>query len=322
MKIYQNIKDISDSFSVLVFDCHGVLWSGDGFFDGVFDTLEYLMKQGKIIYILSNSTFRSEFVESKYKKFGLEQGKHYTKFITNGEIVHEFLKKGLLKFETSKTPKTYYNLFYPNNELFMDTRYQKVFDMKDADFVYVGIPRLHSTDVEKIEKYKNYISNFSGNKKTFFDDTNDVWYDCLSLDPFMDDIETVKHFNLPVLSINPDFTAKENGDYVTRQGSIADELRKSGIEVIEFGKPLKITFENALADVKNISNDKILMIGDSIANDIKGANNFGIKSALVLKTGFMSVDVVDNSGMIDEKKLCQIIDSSDVNCDFFIEKIS
>ena len=321
MKIFNNLLEITDKFKVLVFDANGVLWGGDNFFDGTLPLLEDLMKKGKIIYILSNSTFRAKFTIDRYEQYNLRQGVHYTKIMTNGEIVHDFLMKGLLNFKSNTEPKTYFNLFFPNDELFEGTKYKKVDDMAKADFVYIGIPRIHSTQTEMVEKFKAEIANFGDNAKTFFDNGSDVWYDCISVKPFMDTIKQVIKFKLPVLSINPDFTAKENGKFVTRQGTIANELKKAGIEVVEFGKPLKITFENALSDVKNISKDKILMIGDAIPNDIKGANNFGIKSALTIETGVTANEIFKNN-QIDTEKLQELLDKHDATCDFFIKKVA
>ncbi|MGN0929435.1 MAG: HAD hydrolase-like protein [Alphaproteobacteria bacterium] len=321
MKIFDNLLEISDNFDVFVFDANGVLWSGDNFFDGTLELLEKFMKNGKIVYILSNSTFRSKFTVDRYEQYGLKQGIHYTKIMTNGEIVHDFLMKGLLKFETKGDPKTYYNLFFPNNELFEGTKYKKVNDISKADFVYIGIPRIHSSQTDIVENFKSEISNFGENAKTFFDNGDDIWYDCISVKPFMETINQVKKLGIPALNINPDFTAKENGKFVTRQGTIADHLKKSGIEVVQFGKPLKITFENALSEVKDIAKDKILMIGDAIPNDIKGANNFGIKSALTVETGVTANEIFTNN-QIDMEKLEYLLKKYDATCDFLIKRVS
>ena len=98
-------------------------------------------------------------------------------------------------------------------------------------------------------------------------------------------------------------------------------LKKLGLEVVEFGKPLYITFENALVDVANVDKDKILMVGDAIPNDIKGANNFGIKSALTLETGVTANEIFKNN-QIDEPKLEELLQKYDATCDFFIKKVA
>ncbi|MBD5405093.1 HAD-IIA family hydrolase [bacterium] len=321
MQMYNSILDIYKSFDAFVFDANGVLWGGKDWFDGVLDTLQKLISEGKIVYIFSNSTFRADFTISQYEKYNLKRDIHYTKIITNGEIVHEFLKNKLLKFTSNPTPLKYYNLFYPNKALFENTPYKEVSDMADADFIYIGIPRIHSSQTDIIGKYSSMLNNFGGNTKTFFDKEGDVWYDCLEMTPFNEMLEGVKSLKLPVLNINPDFTAKENGAFVIRQGSIANEFLKSEIEVVQFGKPLKITFENALKDLSSISKDKILMIGDSISNDIVGANNYGIKSALVCHTGLTANEVL-NGDEVDTCKLSDLIKQNNATVDFIIKKVA
>ena len=318
MKILKNLSDVYNNFEVLVFDANGVLWNGENFFPGIFEFLSKLILSNKIVYIFSNSTFSAKFTEDKYANYGLKKGIHYTKIITNGEIVHDFLKKGLLKFSSNSNPIKYYNPFFPNNELFKNTKYKEVKDIKDADFIYIGIPRIHHSQIDIINKYSKYLNNFNTNTKTFFD-TDDIWYDTLSMEPFFEILQSIEIYNLPVLNINPDFTAKENGAFVIRQGSIAQYFKTTSAEVIQFGKPAIITFEGALNDLQHIDKSKILMIGDSIPNDIVGAKSYGIKSALVLKTGLTANEVLSNN-LIDEEKLNALFKDNNVESDFLLEQ--
>ena len=58
------------------------------------------------------------------------------------------------------------------------------------------------------------------------------------------------------------------------------------------GKPEKKFFDMAIKDME-ISKDSVLMIGDDIISDIKGAKDFGIK-AIQVKTGkFQKEDCLD-----------------------------
>lgn len=51
------INEFVDRFDVFLFDCDGVLWSGDHIFDGIVDTLEMLRSRGKkVIFVTNNST--------------------------------------------------------------------------------------------------------------------------------------------------------------------------------------------------------------------------------------------------------------------------
>ncbi|KAJ5336956.1 uncharacterized protein N7506_004978 [Penicillium brevicompactum] len=51
------IRKFLDKFDVFLFDCDGVLWSGDHLFPGTVETLELLRKNGKqVVFVTNNST--------------------------------------------------------------------------------------------------------------------------------------------------------------------------------------------------------------------------------------------------------------------------
>ncbi|EPS29554.1 4-nitrophenylphosphatase [Penicillium oxalicum] len=51
------LREFLDKFDVFLFDCDGVLWSGDHVFPGTVDTLELLRKNGKqVVFVTNNST--------------------------------------------------------------------------------------------------------------------------------------------------------------------------------------------------------------------------------------------------------------------------
>jgi ribonucleotide monophosphatase NagD (HAD superfamily) len=59
---------------------------------------------------------------------------------------------------------------------------------------------------------------------------------------------------------------------------------------VYIGKPAYASFEEAMAKFRGLgidSPEKIVMCGDTPETDIRGANNFGMDSALILETGIM-----------------------------------
>ncbi|WP_236870230.1 TIGR01459 family HAD-type hydrolase [Candidatus Bandiella numerosa] len=87
-------------------------------------------------------------------------------------------------------------------------------------------------------------------------------------------------YKIPMLCTNPDRSSiKKNGEVVHCPGVIAEKYEELGGEVIYFGKPYKQIYEYALKDIPK--SKKILAVGDSMENDIKGATNMGIDCALV-----------------------------------------
>ncbi|KAL5360014.1 HAD-like domain-containing protein [Aspergillus floccosus] len=59
------IQEFLDKFDVFLFDCDGVLWSGDHLFPGTNETLELLRRQGKQVVFVTNNSTKSR---ADYKK--------------------------------------------------------------------------------------------------------------------------------------------------------------------------------------------------------------------------------------------------------------
>ncbi|KAH7037851.1 HAD-like domain-containing protein [Microdochium trichocladiopsis] len=66
------INEFIDKFDVFLFDCDGVLWSGDHLFEGVPETLELLRSRGKrVVFVTNNSTKSREDYQKKLDKMGI-----------------------------------------------------------------------------------------------------------------------------------------------------------------------------------------------------------------------------------------------------------
>lgn len=109
---------------------------------------------------------------------------------------------------------------------------------------------------------------------------------------------------MPLLVPNPDsyWPNGRNGEFGIGAGGkarfICEILEEMGIAVKPeyFGKPYSAIYEYTVDLLKkrfglpeNINYSKILMLGDSLKSDIKGANILGIKSGLTL-TGITSAE--------------------------------
>ncbi|MBN2549414.1 MAG: HAD-IIA family hydrolase [Anaerolineales bacterium] len=74
------------------------------------------------------------------------------------------------------------------------------------------------------------------------------------------------------------------GDWELNVGSWVQMLeRASGVQATYIGKPAPYGFELALRSM-GLPRDRVLMVGDQLGTDIKGANAVGMRSALV-RTG-------------------------------------
>ncbi|KAL2811901.1 HAD-like domain-containing protein [Aspergillus granulosus] len=66
------IKEFLDKFDVFLFDCDGVLWSGDHLFPGTVETLELLRSSGKqVVFVTNNSTKSRADYKKKLEALGI-----------------------------------------------------------------------------------------------------------------------------------------------------------------------------------------------------------------------------------------------------------
>ena len=80
----------------------------------------------------------------------------------------------------------------------------------------------------------------------------------------------------------------------------------SGKKSILMGKPEKNFFYLAIKDI-NIKKDNVLMIGDDIVSDIKGAKDFGVR-AIQVKTGKYQNSDCDNKIVQPDERIDSIVD--------------
>ena len=102
-------------------------------------------------------------------------------------------------------------------------------------------------------------------------------------DDYMEILSHSASLNIPMLCIGNDTSAFINGEIGTASASIAEQYAILGGQIITLGKPDKQIIAYAIEAYKNTPRERILLIGDSVSTDIKGANNAGISSMLVSK---------------------------------------
>ena len=290
--IYSSLRNIADNFDLFLFDAYGVFWEGNGFYPGSLELMAELVKQGKIVVVISNTSRLSEDMCVSYDKRGMQQNVHYSYLISSGDLLRQHLISGNISFQKCPHPQTYFVIGKPHNKAFNNVKYQQVTTLDKADFVYVGVPFVYA---ETVAQYPDLAPAFWPVKAD--ENGNFTLWDTLDATPFVPLIEQIAALNLPVLNANPDFTAKEGhplvpnsaANFVVRNGLITQMLRDKGCEILEFGKPHKNIYDYVfkMLEKKGIKIDKrrTCMIGDTIRTDIKGAVNVGIAPILCVTTG-------------------------------------
>lgn len=270
--IYPNLESISHFFNGILLDAYGVFWGGNGagLLPGSKETMERLISQGKYVGILSNSTQRAQKEIEKLFLHGLQQGKHFHFLLTSGEIANQLFVQDQLPFATPN--KQFYLIGKPHPKfstpasLFIGSPFTETTNLDRADFLYIAIPHLNGEDQTDPQLFRKQV-------------------------------EEITSSGLPMVCTNPDHFAHEGNPpkLVVRQGSIAKIYEELGGKVFYIGKPSELMYSAAMKqfELHGIPRiQEVLMVGDTPETDIRGANQFGIPSCLITKTGVMAERII------------------------------
>lgn len=248
-KFCEGLSDISDSYMAVIFDQWGVLHDGNTAYDGVVDCLKELRNRKKYIILLSNSALREKENKEVLKKAGIGPSL-YDKIITVGETIAEGIEtqKGSSIFDG--IGKKCFTFHAGEKHDFMkgiDVEY--VDNLKDSDFVLM-------TGWDKLDK------------------------PVTELEPILKDIVRLGKKTLFAV---PDSRGLLSSNYLMGVGLLNRKLRQYGGIIHSIGKPYKPIFQKCIEILheKEIFPGQAVMVGDTMAHDMIGANMAEIDTCLV-----------------------------------------
>jgi len=253
MKKIDNFKSIVDKYDIIFFDAFGVIKTYAGLVPGVEKTFEYLEKEGKEYYIVTNDASRSpkQLAES-FHRMGL-------KAVTPERIV----SSGMLTKE------------------FLDLK------VPEGIVAYLGTPDsahyiegsgLQTLPVSEINEHN--IDQISA--MIFLDDEGFDWFRDLNKT-----VNLLRRRPIPVIVANTDRAYPLTATNVSIAiGGIAAMIESVvGKQFIRFGKPDSQMFMftyDLIREYRQVSKHNIVMVGDTLNTDILGGNKFGLDTVLVL----------------------------------------
>ena len=274
---YDDLNFMINDSEGLILDIWGVLWDGINMYPEALKTLEKLRKLNIPIILLSNAPRKSEIISKKLSKIGIGVDL-YDKIISSGDVCRSELIRNT---NLVSGLKYYFIGLKEDNDLLNNTKFQESHSPKDSDFVLITGPR----DFDHI--LKNYTEELK---------------------------ECLKN-KLPMICANPDkIVVRQSGKKIFCAGAIAEDYKKLGGTVKQFGKPHKNVFLEALKFLKmfspKINFNNVSIIGDGLDTDILGGNSVEINTILIT-SGILSHTLNIQYGQRpDLKKLNKVISSS------------
>lgn len=245
--VIHGLREIAADYDALIVDLWGVVHGGVEPYPGVLETLAELRAAGKPIGLLSNAPRRSHMVALRLAEIGVP-GHAYDRLVTSGEAAHDALAA-----RTDVHAQLGRSFLYlgPHGDtgLTENLDYQRVDAVEDADFlINVGL-------FDEADPLSSYDEMFAGAQRR----------------------------NLVMLCVNPDLVVhRQSGVTSPCAGLLAQHYEGHGGRVIYHGKPDPKVFHRCAAEL-GAENGRVLVVGDSLTTDIKGATAAGYDSLWVTR---------------------------------------
>jgi len=269
-----SFEEIADNYKAIFFDAFGVLKNSERVFDGVPELLVRLRGEGKELFLVTNDSSKSPQGLAKAYAHS-EHGDALTpeRVVSSGLLARDYLahkiRTGWVAYLGTEASAHY---------------------IEDAGLRPVPMAECREQHAPKA--------------LVLLDDDGFDWYNDINKA-----INWVRRYHIPVIVANADLEyPKDDSNVGIAIGGIARVmehiLRKT---FIRFGKPDPSMFSFAYMELvkkrPDLTPRDILMVGDTLETDIRGANAFGIDTALVL-TGNTLPDAVEiairSSGIIPD----------------------
>jgi HAD superfamily hydrolase (TIGR01450 family) len=262
MKRIDNFKSIVDKYQIVFFDAFGVIKNYSGLVPGIERTFEYLEKQNKEYYIVTNDASRSPMqLAQSYHRMGLHA-------ITPERIVSSgMLTKEYLDLKVQGGIVAY--LGTPDSAHYIE----------QSGLQTLPVSEVNDGNIDKVSAM------------IFLDDEGFDWCEDLNKT-----VNLLRKKTIPAIVANTDRAYPLTASNVSIAiGGIAAMIESVvGKQFIRFGKPDSQMFMFAydlIREYRQISKNDIVMVGDTLNTDILGGNKFGLDTVLVLSGNTLPKDV-------------------------------
>lgn len=276
-----NLYKVIDNFDVVLIGFNGVISDGAFIRPETVQALFNLRKYGKKLVMVTNSSQRVSDIAAFLNRNGVPP-QIFEAIVSAGEILHYFFKNR--SGEYAGLGSAYFQLGdVASSSVFAGLDYHAVSSLNQADFLYMGNALLG-------EMIENYLPQ----------------------------LEHAASLNIPLVCAGNDTSAFIDGQIAVAPGAVAEQYAVLGGRILTVGKP-DVRILNYALDGLNIEKERILLIGDSIPADIKGANLLGIPAMLVSKG--VHVNYIGEGYIPDVTKTREISTNFDAYPDFVISEL-
>ncbi len=248
--LVRGLADLASGYNVILSDVWGVVHNGLVAFEKAIEALGRFRAGGGKVVLMTNSPNPSRFVEAQLDRLGVTR-KAYDAIVSSGDVTVSLLveRAGGGLFYIGPPDET--ALFEEVSALCGET--PPAVPLKQANFVLcTGLA--------------------------------DPWHETPA--DYDEILAAMRARDLELICANPDIVVEDGGKLFYCAGAIAERYAGAGGKVIQAGKPFAPIFTRALElargrGSKIIDRVRVLVIGDAMRTDIKGADDQGFDSLFV-----------------------------------------
>lgn len=244
-----SLREIVAAYDALIVDLWGVIHGGVEPYPGVLETLRALRTAGKPVALLSNAPRRAASAGRRLTAIGVPPDA-YDLLMTSGEAAHDALA-ARDRPEHARLGRAYFYIGPSwDADLVEGLDYRAVEAVEAADFLLtVGL----FDEADPLSRYDPLFAAARGR-------------------------------DLPMICVNPDLVVhRQSGVTSPCAGLLARRYAEQGGRVTYHGKPDPEIFHRTARALGQAEDARILVVGDSLATDIKGAASAGYDSLLVTR---------------------------------------
>jgi HAD superfamily hydrolase (TIGR01459 family) len=235
------LADLAGNYRVILCDVWGVLHNGLQAFDKAAGALTRFRLGGGRVVLITNSPNPSRIVQAQLSRLGVPGGA-YGAIVSSGDVTASLLAE--------RVEAELFHLGPPDETALFD----EVLAMAGK------APRLAPLKQAELVLCTGLVDPF---RETPAD------YDAI--------LAAMRARNLELICANPDIVVEDGGKLFYCAGAIAERYEKAGGKVIQPGKPFAPIYARALDLARRpcdeaIARSDVLVIGDAMRTDIKGAH--------------------------------------------------
>ena len=247
--LIHGLREIAPDYDALIVDLWGVIHGGVEPYPEVLDALAALRAEGLPVALLSNAPRRAATAIRRLTEIGVSP-EAYRCLITSGEAAHDDLAARARSDRDTLGAAYFYLGPAWDADLVAGLDYRAVGTVEEADFLLaVGL----FDEADPLEVYDPLFARARARKLT-------------------------------MMCVNPDLVVhRQSGVTSPCAGLLAQRYAAQGGRVIYHGKPDPAIFRRAARALDQAEDGRILVVGDSLTTDIKGAAAAGFDSLFVTR---------------------------------------